>query len=163
MRNCLALCPVCATQILLAGHRGGILRVAWESSSLEVACRREGSELTREVLRAAGMAPSHEEEGLAPAGEVMHEPGGINPGGGGLRGALRGDPSLALFSTSSQDHAPQPKAKPHLFIQYLFMYWPPCRLREGLDAVLPNWQIISCGCKVESAQYNWSKEASNPI
>lgn len=54
------------------------------------ACRREGSELTREVLRAAGMAPSHEEEGRAPAGDVLHEPGNINPGGGGLRGALRG-------------------------------------------------------------------------
>lgn len=59
---------------------------------LFVRCRREGSELTREVLRAAGMAPSHEEEGRAPAGEVLHEPGNINPGGGGLRGALRGRP-----------------------------------------------------------------------
>ena len=35
------------------------------------------------------MAPSHEEEG-PPAGEVLHEPGTINPGGGGLRSALRG-------------------------------------------------------------------------
>jgi len=52
--------------------------------------RREGSELTREVLAAVGMAPSHEEGDRAPAGEVLHEPGVLNPGGGGLRSALHG-------------------------------------------------------------------------
>ena len=53
---------------------------------------RRGSELTREVLEAAGLAPEHDAEPRdMGAGEVFHEPVVLNPGGGGLRSALRGN------------------------------------------------------------------------
>ena len=44
------------------------------------------------MLEAAGMAPDHDSSGKAPAGETLHEPGIINPGGGGLRSTFRGMP-----------------------------------------------------------------------
>jgi hypothetical protein len=57
------------------------------------------------VLEAAGMAPSHEQGDRAPAGEVLHEPGVLNPGGGGLRSALGGGELVPLPTNPSISNA----------------------------------------------------------